>query len=205
MNSTENADSTSHYQRVKVWDPFVRIWHWLIAFTVITGWLLGEFRTFSVMQWHIYCGYATGTLLALRLFWGFAGPASAKFRAFQFSLKQLVGYTKTIIHRHPSYRAGHNPLGSISVIIIMVLLITQVMTGLFSEDDGLFYSGPFADMLSSKMIVKMTAIHNLVAKLLLAFVLLHIAAVLFYLYWKKENLIKPMITGYKRVRKSSDE
>ena len=202
MISTDIDNSNKSFQLVKVWDPFIRIWHWLLMISVITGWLLGEFRTFSVMQWHIYCGYATGCLLLLRIIWGFIGPQSARFTALKFTFTALKSYTATILRRRPSAIAGHNPLGALSVIAILILLIIQVTTGLFSEDDGLFYAGPFAHLLSSSMIVKMTAIHNLVAKLVLVFVCLHIAAVLFYWWWKKENLIIAMITGKKWIRKS---
>ena len=156
------------------------------------------------MQWHIYCGYTTGVLLLLRLLWGFTGPATARFKALAVRPGRLCEYTRTILKREPSAIAGHNPLGALSVIIMIVVLVVQVATGLFSEDDGLFYSGPFASMLSSTMVVKMTAIHHYFSRFVLVIVGIHISAVLFYLIWKKENLIKAMITGVKRV-KSADK
>ena len=151
------------------------------------------------MQWHIYCGYVTGILLLLRIVWGFLGPQPVHLRALSVRPKDLIRYSKTFFKREPSGSPGHNPLGALSVVIMLFVLSAQVITGLFSEDDGLFYSGPFASMLSSAMVVKMTALHNYFSRLVLIFVLLHIAAVLFYLIWKKENLIKAMITGNKLV------
>ena len=202
MNTAKIPDSDKQFQYTKIWDPFIRSWHWLLVFSVVSGWLLGEFRTFSVMQWHIYCGYMTGILLILRILWGFMGPTTVRFNALAVRPKCLMSYAKTIFNRQPSASAGHNPLGALSVVIMLVLLSIQVVSGLFSEDDGLFYSGPFASMLSSAMVVKMTAIHDYFSRLVLVFVLLHVAAILFYLIWKKENLIKAMITGNKLVKKT---
>ena len=202
MNIARIADSEKQYQYIKIWDPFIRAWHWLIVASVVSGWLLGEFRTFSVMQWHIYCGYMTGVLLVLRIVWGFLGPRAVRFSTLSVHPQHLLSYTKTIFNRQPSAIAGHNPLGALSVMIMLALLAVQVVSGLFSEDDGLFYSGPFSSMLSSAMVVKMTAIHGYFSRLVLAIVLLHVAAVLFYLVWKKENLIRAMITVEKLVKKA---
>ena len=203
MNTAKTPDSDKQYQVVKIWGPFIRSWHCLLVFSVVSGWLLGEFRTFSVMQWHIYCGYITGILLLLRIIAGFFGPQSVRFSALRIYPKSLISYSKTIFKREPSATSGHNPLGALSVVIMLSVLSVQVISGLFSEDDGLFYSGPFASMLSASMIVKMTAIHDYFSRLVFVFVLLHVAAVFFYLIWKKENLIKAMITGYKLVKKPS--
>ena len=203
MNNANLPRASGRYQYKNIWDPFIRCWHWLLVISVVTGWLLGEFRTFSVMQWHIYCGYVTGLLLLLRIVWGFWGPQSVRFSALTVRFKDLVHYSKTVFRREPSATAGHNPLGALSVVIMLSVLCVQVITGLFSEDDGLFYSGPFASMLSSSMIVKMTALHNYFSRLVLVFVLLHIAAVLFYLIWKRENLITAMISGRKLVERSN--
>ena len=155
------------------------------------------------MQWHIYLGYCTGILILIRILWGLVGPVNARLSKLITSPRELFNYSKTLPNRQPSGLAGHNPLGAISVLIILVLLSIQVITGLFSEDDALFYSGPFTHMLSAKMIIEVTAIHHLCAKLILIVVSLHICAVLFYLIWKKENLIKAMITGNKLVKGSS--
>lgn len=155
------------------------------------------------MQWHIYCGYMTGVLLILRLVWGFTGPAPVRFSALAVRPGLLIEYSKSVFARKPSAAAGHNPLGALSVVIMLVLLAIQVITGLFSEDDGLFYAGPLASMLTSSMVVKMTAMHDLCSRLVLIFVVTHVAAVLFYLFWKRENLIKAMITGWKLVKKNN--
>ena len=189
------------YRREAVWDLVTRLWHWALAASVVAGWSLGEFRTFSVMQWHIYLGYLTGCLLLFRYVWGFAGPEPIRHRTLFSSLRGLPGYVRKVGHRRPSGTPGHNPLGALSVIGMVLALTAQVLTGLFSEDDGLFFSGPLASEVSSDTVLLMTGYHNLFAKVVLALVGLHVAAILFYLAWKRENLILPMLNGRKWVRK----
>ena len=188
------------YRREAVWDPATRLWHWLLAASVTTGWILGEFRTFSIMQWHIYFGYLTGALLLFRYAWGWAGPAPVRHRTLIASLRDVPAYARQAGRRRPSGVAGHNPLGALSVIAMMLALTAQVVTGLFSEDDALFFSGPLASEVSSGVVGMMTGYHHLFAKVVLALVALHVAAILFYLVWKRENLVTPMLNGRKWVR-----
>ena len=188
------------YRREAVWDPVTRLWHWLLAASVITGWALGEFRTFSIMQWHIYLGYLTGALLLFRYAWGWAGPAPVRHRTLLASLYDMPAYVRQVGRRRPSGVAGHNPIGALSVIAMVLALSAQVVTGLFSEDDALFFSGPLASEISSDTVITMTAYHHLFAKVVLGLVALHVAAILFYLVWKRENLVTPMLNGRKWVR-----
>ena len=188
------------YRREAVWDPVTRVWHWVLAASVITGWSLGEFRTFSIMQWHIYLGYLTGVLLVFRYVWGFAGPAPVRHRTLFASLRGIPAYVRRIGVRKPSGVPGHNPVGALSVIAMVLALTAQVVTGLFSEDDALFHSGPLASEVSSDIVVIMTGYHNLCAKVVLALVALHVAAIVYYHLWKRENLVAPMWHGRKWVK-----
>ena len=188
------------YRREAVWDPVTRLWHWLLAASVITGWILGEFRTFSIMQWHIYLGYLTGGLLVFRYVWGWVGPAPIRHRTLVASLRGIPAYLRRLGRRRPSGVAGHNPLGALSVIAMVLALTAQVVTGLFSEDDALFFSGPLASEVSSDTIETMTSYHHLFSNVVLVLVALHVAAILFYLVWKRENLVVPMLNGLKWVK-----
>ena len=191
------------HRREAVWDPATRLWHWLLAASVATGWVLGEFRTFSIMQWHIYLGYLTGGLLLFRYAWGWAGPAPVRHRTLFASLRDVPAYVRRVGRRRPSGVAGHNPLGALSVIAMVLALTAQVVTGLFSEDDALFFSGPLAPEVSSGVVDTMTGYHHLFATVVLVLVALHVAAILFYLVWKREDLVTPMLNGRKWVKAAS--
>ena len=196
-------DSESNlYHQQKVWGPVIRIWHWLLVVSVISGWLLGEFRNFSIMQWHIYAGYCTGILLIVRIALGLMGPPEVRFSALVVRPAVLMDYVSRVLRPVPSGVPGHNPLGALSVIAMLILLAVQVSTGLFAEDDGLFYEGPLSSLVSESTVQTVNSVHLLVSEMILIVVMLHISAILFYLIWKKENLIIAMITGWKKVKKS---
>ena len=156
------------------------------------------------MQWHIYCGYLIRVLLLVfRYAWGWAGPAPVRHRTLFASLRGIPAYLRQVGARRPSGVPGHNPVGALSVIAMVLALTAQVVTGLFSEDDALFHSGPLASEVSSDTVVMMTGYHNLFAKVVLALVVLHLAAIAFYLVWKRENLVAPMWHGRKWVKDRS--
>jgi len=189
------------YHLEKVWDPVTRLWHWLLAAGVITGWCIGEWRSFSTIEWHFYLGYTTGVLLLFRYIWGFVGPEPVRHSTLIGSVKDLPAYAARMFSRQPSGLAGHNPLGALSVIAMMLALTAQVVSGLFAEDDGLFSAGPLSSEVSSSTVRQLTDYHGIGAKVLLGLFVLHLGAIGFYLVWKKENLIKPMLTGWKLVRR----
>ena len=199
------SNNGADLQAIPVWGRTVRIWHWLLATSVITGWLLGEFRTFSIMQWHFYAGYCTIGLLVFRVGLGVLGPDPVRFTTLLRSITSIGPYLKSVFRREPSGVAGHAPLGALASLVFLAVLIVQVTTGVFSEDDGLFYEGPLADQVSGETVRTFTSLHNTFAKVVLAMFALHIAAMLFYGLWRKENLVKPMLTGIKLVRKESGE
>ncbi len=191
--------------RRKVWDVPTRLFHWALVGTVLTGLYLGEYREFSTIQLHFYFGYATGALIVFRLLWGIIGPAPVRLSALFPSPKSLFAYLRNLFARRPSGVAGHNPLGALSVLAMLIALSTQVITGLGSEDDGLFSAGPLAEYLDSGMVLKMTAIHHYSSRAVMALIVIHIAAILFYRLWKHEDLVTAMVTGWKTVRDRSPD
>ena len=192
-------------ERQPVWDPCIRIWHWALACSVTAGWLIGEYREFDTIRWHFYAGYTTLGLLAFRLLWGFVGPAPVRFSGLLRSLRDIPAYLGHAFDRKPGGSPGHNPLGALSVIAMLMVLTLQATTGLFAEDDGLFSQGPFSHLLDSSQVVTVTAWHHYGATAILVLVALHLAAVAFYRIWKREDLVMPMITGKKWVRKTSGQ
>ena len=176
-------------QRIRIWDAPTRLVHWLLVALVAFSWWTAENGR---MDWHRYSGYAVLGALVFRIYWGIVGSDTARFANFVKGPRAVAQYL-----RDKSAIVGHNPLGALSVIALLVLLITQVGLGLFAVDvDGL-ESGPLSHLVSFDEGREYAKSHELVFNILLAFIALHIAAVLFYLIIKRDNLIAPMIIGAK--------
>ncbi len=189
----------------KIWDPVTRLWHWVLALIVIINWAFGEFMSFDTIEWHFYLGYTLLGLLAFRILWGFIGPRPVRWKSLFPGPRDIVAYLGKISHREPSGSPGHNPIGSLSVLALLVALLGQGISGLFIESDDFFESGPLVAYVSEAMVNRMTWIHHLSAKVLLVLVILHLAAIVFYRVWKRENLVKAMIIGWKWVRVETSE
>jgi len=183
---------------IKVWDAPVRLFHWLlvalVTLSVSTGYLGG-----NLMRWHIWSGCAILGLLIFRLMWGFAGSSTARFSNFVRGPRAALGYARGLLSRRPSHTAGHNPLGGWMVVLLLASALLQAGTGLFSNDD-IATEGPLYDKVSKATSDAITAVHTANAVVLLVLIGLHVAAVLFYFWYKRENLLRPMFTGTKRVR-----
>ena len=191
---------------IRVWDLPTRIFHWalscLIIAMVATG-LTGG----NAMAWHFRCGYAVLSLLLFRLVWGVIGGRWSRFASFIYAPGTILRYVKGL--GRPEHSVGHNPLGAGSVFALLFFLCVQAGTGLFSDDD-IAASGPLSKFVSNAMVSTLTGYHKNIGKyVLLALVILHIAAIVFYLIKKKENLIGPMVHGDKslvhRVENSRDD
>jgi cytochrome b len=189
----------------KIWDPVTRLWHWVLVLVVGVGWSFGKFMSFDTIQWHFYLGYLTLGLMVFRYLWGFIGPAPVRYRALLPTPGKLFGYLRHVGQRKPSGTPGHNPLGSLSVILMLLAITAQAVTGLFIESDDFFEYGPLAGYVTEATVSRLTWWHHLNADFILALVVLHVSAIMFYLIWKNENLIKPMITGWKWVKRDSDK
>lgn len=185
-------------QNVRIWDPLLRVFHWLLAASVISAWLLGQYGP-AKMTLHFWAGYMVAGLLAFRLIWGFIGPAPARFSHFLRGPGAVMGYARHMFLREPSYWPGHNPLGALSVIAMLAVLGAQVTSGLISDPDDFINVGPLASYVSASTRRTAVGIHETGANLVLILVILHIAVIVFYRLWKHENLIRPMLTGWKKV------
>ena len=188
--------------RVKLWDPALRLFHWSLVICVGAAWYLGQFGP-NIMTLHFYAGYCVIALLVFRLIWGLAGPAPARFSHFIYGPKTTFGYLAGLRKPEPSYWPGHNPIGALSVFAILAVLIAQTGSGLFADPDDFINVGPLADQVSAQANRRASQIHEIASKLILLLVVLHLFAIIFYKRYKGEDLIKPMITGWKWVRKSN--
>jgi cytochrome b len=189
-NDSIADDSTA----IRIWDWPVRLTHWLFVGCIVVSWWTAEQRE---MQWHTYSGYTLLGLLIFRIYWGFAGSSSARFSHFLRGPRGVIAYLRESREAHRD--AGHNPLGGWSVAAMLALMLMQVSIGLFVSDvDGL-ESGPLSHLVSFDTSRTLAEIHELVFNVILALVGLHIAAILFYLLVKRDNLIIGMLTGQRRT------
>jgi len=193
------------FKQEKIWDPVTRLWHWVLALAVGVGWSFGKFMSFDNVQWHFYLGYLVLALVLFRWLWGFIGPAPVRFTALLPTPGALLGYLRHVGRREPSGTPGHNPLGSVSVLLMLLAITAQAVTGLFIASDDFFESGPLASYVSEATADRLTWWHRLNADFILVLVVLHLGAILFYLLWKKENLVKPMISGWKWVKRNTEK
>jgi cytochrome b len=178
--------------RARLWDGPTRIVHWGLVVLIALAWWSAES---DHLQWHRWSGYGVLGLLVFRLIWGFAGSRSARFASFVRGPTAMVNYMRTLASRAPSDHPGHNPLGALSVLAILAALCLQVVSGLFAVDvDGL-ESGPLSDRVSFDTGRWWARWHHWSFWCIEALVVIHVAAVVFYLVYKRSNLVTPMITG----------
>lgn len=181
--------------RVRLWDLPTRLTHWALAALVGVSWFTAETERMSL---HRLSGYAVLALVLFRIFWGFAGGSTARFTSFVKGPRRTLDYLRTLGHRAPSAVPGHNPLGAWSVLAMLLFLAVQAGLGLFAIDiDGL-ESGPLSHFVSFEDGRIYAERHEQVFNILLVLIGLHIAAVVFYLVYKRDNLIGPMIGGARR-------
>lgn len=178
---------------VKVWDEPTRVFHWSIVVLMVASWVSADQ---GYMKVHLGSGMSLLTLLIFRLVWGFIGSTTARFSNFLSSPSQVIGYFKAFLGSDRPRYAGHNPAGGWMVLMLIAVLLAQVVTGLFSND-GVKFHGPLALLVGSDISDALTSIHGWIFIVLLVLVWMHVVAVFFYLLVKDENLIKPMVTGYK--------
>lgn len=182
--------------KIRIWDLPLRLFHWLLVVSVVALVVTAEIGG-NAIAWHFKIGYFVLALLFFRIIWGFVGGYWSRFSQIFYAPSTILAYLKG--QDKPEYHAGHNPLGSLSVWALLILLILQVSSGLFSDDEIAFI-GPLAQFVSDTTIQKLTHYHKEVGKtILIVLVIVHIAAIAYYKVKKKNNLITPMITGDKEL------
>ena len=182
--------------RVAVWDLPLRLFHWLLVLLVVVSWVSVSIGG-NAMQIHVLSGYAVLTLVLFRILWGFVGGRHARFASFVRGPATAIAYLRALRRGEPTQpQLGHNPAGGWSVILMLWVLLVQAGTGLFSNDD-IATEGPLAKLVSKALSDRISGIHQLNVKLLYVLIALHLAAVAFYFFRKRENLVKPMFTGFK--------
>jgi cytochrome b len=177
--------------QVRVWDLPTRVFHWSLASLVIGLVITGNVGG-NAMVWHFRCGYAVLSLLLFRLVWGFFGGHWSRWRQLSCTPAAIKQYFS-----HAQHHLGHNPLGSLSVIAMLTLLLVQAGTGLFSDDE-IANAGPLTVWASEATISLTTHWHKGLGKaLVLVLVATHVLAIAWHYFQKKENLPRAMLLGDK--------
>ncbi len=187
--------STAAEFKVTVWDLPIRLFHWAIVLLVGFSWLSARLEW---MDWHLRSGYAILTLLVFRLLWGVFGSQTARFAQFLTGPRAILRHLAHLPRREPDREIGHNAVGGWMVVLMLILLSIQAGTGLFSNDD-IMTEGPCADVVGKDNSDWLTHIHRLNFTLIEIVIALHILAVLTYAVVKRQDLVRPMLTGRKRL------
>lgn len=178
-----------------VWDLPVRLVHWLIAGLIaFSWWSVHNHHT----DWHIWSGCAILTLLIFRILWGFVGSSTARFAGFVRGPRAIAAYW-----RGQWVGVGHNPLGALSVLVLLFAIAVQVGLGLVAEDEDGIYMGPLAGLVSTDASDKARHIHELWFDVILALIALHLLAIVYYRF-RGKNLTLPMITGRADVQPGAE-
>jgi cytochrome b len=182
---------------VPVWDLPVRFVHWaivvLLAGLIATG-LLGA----DWLDWHMRFGQLMLMLVTFRVIWGFVGSRNARFASFLYAPGRVVRYARSLVNGPKEVHVTHNPLGGWMVVALLLVLLVQATTGLFTNDD-ILWEGPLAARVTKETSDAMSFVHRRLWWVVAVLSVVHIVAVVAYLAWLKDNLIGAMFSGRKSL------
>jgi cytochrome b len=182
VNDTMQAGGAMPPATVKVWDPFVRVFHWSLATLFVVAYATAD----EIEGVHIAAGYAIAGLVAARMVWGLIGPRQARFSSFVRSPREVLAYLRDVaLLRAPRY-IGHNPAGGAMIVALLATLAGTCITGYMMTTDA-YWGAKWVE-----------EIHETLANLTIGLIVVHILGVLVASFEHRENLVKAMITGRKR-------
>lgn len=212
--SSEQASENSYkgssqtISSVAAWDLPTRLFHWTLVFLVLAAWFSYEFSEElgdPVLKYHRWAGLLVLTLLVWRLLWGVFGSSTAQFRNFIPAPTKVHSYASDMLQGRESKFLSHNPVGALMIIALMTLLLCQAVLGLFSVEHNDLTAGPLYRFLPEDGQKLATSWHDfLFENVLLILIPIHIAANAFYAIFRREPLIKAMITGRKPAQTYED-
>jgi len=173
---------------IRVWDPFVRAFHWALALSFAVAWLSSE----TMERVHDAAGYVAGALVAARIVWGFVGPGYARFSEFVRSPATVLFYLKAMAEGSERRFIGHNPAGGAMIVVLLAAMAAVVATGWLLTTDA-FWGSTAAQHA-----------HSIVAHGVLLLVFVHLAGVALASVRHRENLVQSMVGGVKRPAEPGD-
>jgi cytochrome b len=184
---------------IKLWDLPIRVVHWSFVVLLPALWWTANKGDIDT---HLKLGTVMLTLVVFRLLWGLFGSSTARFASFVRGPLAVGRYIRGVLGKEGEPIVGHNPLGALSVVALLLLLAAQVGFGLVAQDTDGLYSGPLNYLVSYDTAEAARGWHELGFNVILAVVVIHILAIVFYLVFKRDNLVTPMITGRKRYTRA---
>lgn len=183
-----NSTGLDVHPTVRVWDLFVRVFHWCLVLSFAIAW----FSQHSSEAIHHTAGYVAVALIAARLVWGVVGTHYARFAQFTRGPRTVVAYLKAIAVGREARYVGHNPAGGAMVLALMAAVAATAATGWMMTTDQ-FWGVEWV-----------TKAHDWLAHGVLLLVAAHLAGVALASLRHKENLVRSMVTGRKRAAASED-
>ncbi|RZK02031.1 MAG: cytochrome B [Flavobacterium sp.] len=203
-NSTKtSANNSEDSSTIKVWDLPVRIFHWLLVILFVAAYVTNSLGT-NYFTYHLWCGYAVIVLVSFRIIWGLVGTYHARFSNFIRNPLTTIKYALNTLKNTEKHYVGHNPLGAIMVIVLLLTILAQAITGLFTNDE-ILNLGPLYGYITDELSLKLTSLHRQLFYWILGAVALHIIAVLVHVFFKRDNIIKAMFTGKKLTKDVVDD
>jgi cytochrome b len=175
-----------------VWDWPLRVFHWSLVLAV-AGSFATHYAGIEWFDWHRRCGYVVVVLTGFRLAWGFTGPRYSRFQSFLRGPRAVIDHLRG---RLPYPSAGHNPVGAASVLVFLVSLAVQAVTGLFANDE-IANAGPFYGWVTQETSNRLTGLHELNSSLLVALIVTHLCAIAWYDGVRRLGLVRAFWTGRK--------
>jgi cytochrome b len=189
-----------------VWDLPLRLFHWLLVLSIAASWYTAEYseeyltigeNVYGYTQIHFWLGYWALGLIVFRILWGFFGPRHARFTAFLAGPGRVLGYGRTLFRRDSTPSVGHNPIGGWMVVVMILMVGAQAVTGLFLIDNTEIWPAPYHPSVSAETAGSLGRFHHVNFDVLLWVIGLHVLAITFYIAWKRQNLVGAMFTGRK--------
>ncbi len=178
-----------------VWDWPVRVFHWSLVIAIVGAFVTNKLGV-KYFGLHTFCGYTVIVLVAFRILWGICGARHARFVNFVHGPVAVLRYVSALGRGRRTHYAGHNPLGAIMVLALLALLGAQATFGLFANDE-IFNAGPLAGLVSKSVSLGLTSLHRKIFYWIAGAAAIHVAAVMFHVFVKRENLVTAIITGRK--------
>jgi cytochrome b len=186
VNDAIEAGGVTPPATIKVWDLFVRVFHWSLASLFVVAYATGD----EIERVHVGAGYTIAVLLVLRIVWGFVGPRHARFGNFVRPPREVLAYLRDVVLRRAPRYLGHNPAGGAMIIALLVTLSGTCVTGIMMTTDA-FWGAKWIE-----------GVHETLANLTVGLIVFHVLGVLLAGFEHRENLVKAMITGWKHRQSS---